>query len=62
MKNRHSASLAAAIIIAVAILTSTVTATEYAFITTTDYSSGSASVIWLDRGIYNRDGRRPRTQ
>ena len=42
--------LSAAIVIIIMLFASITGATEYAFITTTDYSSGCASVIWLDGG------------
>ena len=50
MKIRHPARFAATIMTAITVLFSSATATEYAFVTTTDYSSGCASVIRLDPG------------
>ena len=41
------------------ILSPPAAAAEYAFVTTTDYSSGSASVIWLDPGHTTETGVAP---
>ena len=47
MKAKRIIGLAAALLAALA---SGPAASEYSFITTTDYSSGAGSVIWLEQG------------
>ncbi|MCK4549778.1 MAG: hypothetical protein KAU49_06400, partial [Candidatus Krumholzibacteria bacterium] len=66
MNIRHTAPFASIMITATAVimiaaaaimpLSSAAAATEFAFVTTTDYSSGSASVIWLDPGYTTETG------